>query len=598
MKKIIKSSKPRSLYLQLMRPMSLFILFQLVIVAILCVWLVIWFTGRDMMRNASDEAECATKELEKYAALPSLIDYWYEHRDTMVKVYDSQPLDLMEAEFRHSYSGMGKLADLSCEIFESLSPEGQELFARIAYGRLSEGFDRIKSSFEPMYLFSYIVKDDKLYFLVTGITENELRISQGGEIWELGVVMDYRHGSWKNLDALIRGDEFAESERYHIDLDSLKEGAMSTRPIYENGKIKAFVSCAESYGDIIHASIIISAALVVLILLTYIIMITWIVNMIKRKVVAPIGKEEAAIRNYMETKNAESTVKALDEIRSGNELETLAVSFSSMIVDLHNHMEHIKKITAEKERIGAELSVARNIQADMLPRDFPEREEFDLFAGMYPAKEVAGDFYDFFFIDEDHLALVIGDVSGKSVPAALFMATSRTVIKNSALTVKGGPANILKYANDALCDGNEENMFVTIWMAIIDIRTGHVVTVNAGHEHPVFKRGDSPYELDVYPHNPSLGIVPGFAKYKEREYDLVPGDCIFVYTDGIPEAQNPDGGFFGSERLVEVLNQTPDLSAGDTIEGMYGNIVDFERGAEQFDDITMLCFRYFGVNQD
>ena len=515
----------------------------------------------------------------------------------MRKIYDDETLNEMEAELRMRNPGIGKLANVTGETYAALSEEDRRIFAEIAYGRICEAFSLIKNSFDPMYVFSFIIMDDRLFILATGVTDSELRISQGGEIWELGVIIDYVPGIWENIDGLLNGDAYVEEERYHVDLDNLRNGAMATEPVYVDGKLTAFVSSAESYTDILYGSLLIVLAVVGLIIVSFLVLTRLIMNMIKKKVVIPIKKEENAIRDYMDNKDSSNTVKILDEIKSANEVETLAHSFSAMITELDNHVEHIKQITAERERISAELSVANRIQADMLPRDFPEEDTFDLYAVMHPAKEVAGDFYDFFFTDEDHLVLVIGDVSGKSVPAALFMANSRTVIKNIALTGVR-PSEIMRYANDALCDGNDENMFVTIWLAMIDLRNGHAVTVNAGHEHPMVLRRESGYEMHVYSHNAVLGVLPMMNEYTEIEYDLGNGDGFFVYTDGIPEAQNDKGEFFEGDRIVSGLNSFKSSTAKDTVDGMYEKVVEFENGTEQFDDITMLCFRYFGGRKD
>lgn len=595
LKKDMEVRRTSSLYLQLIKPLVLVLLITQFVTAFICAWMVIYFTGRRMMENASNQAECAAAEMEKYAALPSLVEYWSEHANDMQKVYDDSTLSEMEAGFRLKNPGLGKLAEVTRETYEELSEEDQGLFAEIAYGRICESFSNLKRSFEPMYIFSFIIRDDKLLILTTGITDSELRISQGGEIWEVGVITDYVPGIWENVDGLLKGEK--KDERYHVDLDSLENGAMATEPIYVNGELTAFVSSAESYSGIVHGSILIVLAVVVLVLVSFLVLTRLIMNMIKKKVVIPIKKEENAIRDYMDNKDSSNTVKILDEIRSGNEVETLAHSFSAMITELDNHVEHIKQITAERERISAELSVANRIQADMLPRNFPEEDTFDLYAVMHPAKEVAGDFYDFFFTDEDHLVLVIGDVSGKSVPAALFMANSRTVIKNIALTGVR-PSEIMRYANDALCDGNDENMFVTIWLAMIDLRNGHAVTVNAGHEHPMVLRRESGYEMHVYSHNAVLGVLPSMNEYTEIEYDLENGDGFFVYTDGIPEAQNDKGEFFEGDRIVSGLNSLKNSTAKDTVTGIYEQVVEFENGTEQFDDITMLCFRYFGGRKD
>ena len=257
-----------------------------------------------------------------------------------------------------------------------------------------------------------------------------------------------------------------------------------------------------------------------------------------------------------------------------------------------------KKAEQEKERIGAELNVATQIQADMLPSifpAFPDRKELDIYATMDPAKEVGGDFYDFFFADDDHLALIIADVSGKGVPAALFMVIAKTLIKNLTQASESmSPAEILSDVNNSLCEGNEAGLFVTVWMAIIDIKTGKGKAVNAGHEHPAIRRKDGKYEMIKYPHLPALAIMEGI-KYKDREFELNPGDSIFVYTDGVDEATNISEELFGEERTLKALNSDP-AAAPDVLLGNVKKAIDeFVGDAPQFDDITMLGFTYFGI---
>ena len=282
-------------------------------------------------------------------------------------------------------------------------------------------------------------------------------------------------------------------------------------------------------------------------------------------------------------------------IQTGDELENLTGVMAGMEQDLAEYEEGIKRATAEKERIRTELDLASRIQFDALPSvfpPFPDRKEFELFASMDPAKEVGGDFYDFFLIDDDHLALVIADVSGKGIPAALFMMVSKSLIKNQLLS-GCDPAQALTHANIQLCDGNTSSSFVTVWLAVLQISTGKVKACNAGHENPCLRCSKEPYELLKYKHNVSVGVIEN-AVYQNREFELRPGDSLFVYTDGVPEAQDAEGGMFGEARLLETLNRNPDASSEALVGSMRKAINEFVKDAPQFDDITMLAFRYNG----
>ena len=279
-----------------------------------------------------------------------------------------------------------------------------------------------------------------------------------------------------------------------------------------------------------------------------------------------------------------------------DEIGDLAITFNEMASALKQYITDLTLVTAEKERIGAELNVATQIQADMLPRifpAFPDRMEFDLFASMAPAKEVGGDFYDFFLIDDDHVGLVMADVSGKGVPAALFMVIAKTLIKNQMLLGKG-PAEVLSNVNEQLCEGNEEELFVTVWLAVIEISTGKGLAANAGHEHPAIRRAGGKYELVVYRHSPAVATMEGI-RFREHPFELYPGDSLFVYTDGVPEATNANNEMFGTDRMLDALNRDPDATSKDLLSTVRKDVDAFVGAAPQFDDITMLGFCYTGA---
>jgi len=244
-------------------------------------------------------------------------------------------------------------------------------------------------------------------------------------------------------------------------------------------------------------------------------------------------------------------------------------------------------------RIESELNLATRIQTSMLPSifpPFPERSEIDIYAGMDPAKEVGGDFYDFFLIDDDHLCLVMADVSGKGVPAALFMMASKIILANNAMIGKS-PAQILTDTNAAICSNNRAEMFVTVWLGILEISTGKLTAANAGHEYPVIKHPDGKFDMLKDKHGFVIGGMEG-AKYKEYEVMLKPGSKLFLYTDGVPEATNAHGEMFGTERMINALNDDPDASPSSVLKNIRRSVDAFVDGAEQFDDLTMLCFEY------
>lgn len=259
--------------------------------------------------------------------------------------------------------------------------------------------------------------------------------------------------------------------------------------------------------------------------------------------------------------------------------------------------QHEKDI--KSARIESELNLASNIQADMLPNiypAFPDRSEFDIYATMDPAKEVGGDFYDYFLIDNDHLCMVMADVSGKGVPAALFMMASKIILANNAMSGKS-PAQILTDTNAAICSNNREEMFVTVWLGILEISTGKLTAANAGHEYPVVKHANGNYELFKDKHGFVIGGMSGM-KYKDYELVLEPGSKLFLYTDGVPEATDADKQLFGTERMLDSLNKNPDATCEQMLKNMRAAVDEFVKQAEQFDDLTMLCMEYRGEKND
>ncbi len=284
-----------------------------------------------------------------------------------------------------------------------------------------------------------------------------------------------------------------------------------------------------------------------------------------------------------------------DDLRTGDEIEVLAESFAMLSQKTVEYIGQVERVTAEKERIGTELALATRIQADMLPNiypAFPERNDFDIYASMDPAKEVGGDFYDYFLVDDDHLCFTIADVSGKGVPAALFMMASRIILANQAQMGKS-PAQILTDTNAAICSNNREEMFVTVWLGILNLRTGKLVAANAGHEYPVLKKPEGYFEMVKDKHGFVIGGMDG-VRYKEYELQIEPGAKLFVYTDGVAEATNAEKELFGTDRMIEALNRNPSVPPKEILQNVQAAVDEFVKDAEQFDDLTMLCLEYKG----
>ncbi len=317
--------------------------------------------------------------------------------------------------------------------------------------------------------------------------------------------------------------------------------------------------------------------------------------MFSKKLTVPINKITKQVGSisgdnfYFEMDNA---------YRTEDEIEVLAGAFQELSDKTRDYIKEITEITSEKERIEAELNVAQRIQADMLPKIFPifpDRKEFDLYATMDPAKEVGGDFYDMFLIDDDHLCLVVGDVSGKGVPAALFMVISKTMLKNRA-QMGGKPSEILAEVNNSLCEGNDEMMFVTVWLGILTISTGELIQASAGHEYPVIRKRGGDYELIETENGMVMGAMDGMV-YEDLTFNLKEGDCFFMYTDGLPEATNAQDERLENDRMMNAINKHKDEELSEQLKGIRQEVDAFVKEAPQFDDLTMLIIRYNGPDK-
>lgn len=326
-----------------------------------------------------------------------------------------------------------------------------------------------------------------------------------------------------------------------------------------------------------------------------IVLILWL----NRRLIHPLKSLQNSAVDFV-SKASGDDVESLNfedpNIKTQDEIQSLSNALVTMASDTKQYMQKLIHETAERERISADLNVAAQIQSDMLPHVFPQRDDIDLYASMNPAKEVGGDFYDFFFIDDDHLALVIADVSGKGVPASLFMVIAKTIIKNRALSGNiPSPAQILHDANNQLCEGNEAGLFVTAWLGILDLNTGIVTAANAGHEFPAVRQPGKNFELVQDKHGLVLAGFEG-SIYTDYEIKLEKGATLFVYTDGVPEATNGANELFEFERTVQALNINPDASPKELLDVVRGEVDKFVGDAPQFDDLTMLAIKYNGRN--
>ena len=481
--------------------------------------------------------------------------------------------------------------------------DADELDRYYETGEMDERYYEIQS-----FISDLVASNDVEYLYVVrphgvGVTflfDSDMETGESGEYEDggycaLGTYVDLVGGFADNLDRLLAGLDVEPIVQRDASYGWLMTAM--TPVLHEDGTMAGYVMADISMNDVMNTRQTFLITLVGLLAAVAAVFLVTFLFILRRMVLHPIDLLTQATGDFIQSNEEElaagtATVN-VPPIRTGDEVELLADSFRKIEEDMISYIREFMKATAEKERIGAELNVATQIQADMLPRifpAFPERQEFEVYATMNPAKEVGGDFYDFFLVDDDHLAVVIADVSGKGVPAALFMVIAKTLIKNHAQN-KETPGEVFTQTNAQLCEGNDAGLFVTAWMGVLEISTGKFVYVNAGHNPPLLKRAGGQYEW--------LKSRPGFVlagmegiRYRENTLELMPGDTLYLYTDGVTEATSSAQELYGEERLQAALNEASELPVSQLLPRIKNCIDTFVGDAEQFDDITMLGLQY------
>ena len=462
------------------------------------------------------------------------------------------------------------------------------------YTRVYDMLDRICN--RSSATFVYVIQPDISDYGHITFLFSTMKAGQGYQHYEFGYLRettndDYRRKYQKlyegesERELVVRDRGYIETDPHITAMVPLKGG---------DGKTKAILCVQYQMATIIGVrNSFVKKVLITMILVALAVSIGQ-VTYLGRRLLHPlqiITKEASrfASENEMRDEKLSSVIKNRDEIGQ------LARAIDQMEEQIQSYVEKITSITAEEEKMRTELSLAARIQLEALPGTFPafpDRNEFDIYASMKPAKDVGGDFYDFFLVDDDHLCLVIADVSGKGIPAALFMMVSRTILANIAM-MGMSPKEVLEKANEAICANNKEEMFVTVWLGILEISTGKVTAANAGHEYPVLKKPDQDFEILIDKHGFVLGGMEE-VKYREYEFDMEPGSKLFLYTDGLPEATDNEQNMFGVELMMDALNESLNLSTKEILDHMKGRVDGFVGSAPQFDDLTMLCIEYFG----
>lgn len=526
---------------------------------------------------------------------------WFAQHTKEVQIPKDFEADLPRAKdeftnyIKSNYPGKIFGVDLS---FEDLDFTAQRLYVIYRFDYWFSVFFQAKDAFNLSYVY-FIYPEDTSKFTMNYMFDPTM-----------GIISDDKGREILFLGDIVYEDPAIHANMWHAwnskDSDSLTFDTLNNEFGYVytycnalelNGE-KVGLICAEISVERVNSDILKSVLQQVGISFIVLVVSTFLMYLfIKSKILTRIMRLEKNIDSYSQDKNVSISHVIKEQRGQDDEIGSLSDKFAGMISELDIYMKNLQSITAEKERITTELNVATTIQADMLPRifpRFPDVREYVIYATMNPAKEVGGDFYDFFMIDKTHVALVIADVSGKGVPAALFMVIAKTLVKNR-LQMGEEPSKALANVNEQLCEGNEAGLFVTVWAGVVDLETGHVVQANAGHEYPAICRKDGNFELVKTKHSPAVATLEGM-RFKQDDFDLHPGDTLFVYTDGVTEATNSKDELFGEERLTQTLNKYKDLMPSDLLPAVRKDIDEFVGDAPQFDDITMLGFRFYGFN--
>ena len=476
------------------------------------------------------------------------------------------------------------------------------------YEKFRSELNKIKDCSDIEYLYAIYFDDINdifsLHYAINAKTQEEL--SSGRPLSEIYSYMGKpcEQGAFADDTLLILQKAVKEKKRTIGTLDGYSDeyGHMLNgyHVIYDSNDNAVGLICVEIDINMINKCVhrYINLVIITAFVLTVITIILYLFY-IRHRLIKPIlsieKSSEAFVKQIHDNVAPEDLIYENVRISSGKELNLLADNVKSLADSVASYMSNLKTVTAEKERISAELNMAAAIQQSVLPHKFPpfpDRKEFELFASMTPAREVGGDFYDFFLIDEDHLGIVMADVSGKGVPAALFMMVSKVIIQSCAM-LGSSAGETLSRTNEAISSNNQEGMFVTVWFGILEISTGRITAANAGHEFPAIMRAGSGFELFKDKHEFVVGGMAGI-KYSEYEITLEPGDKLFLYTDGVPEATDNEKKMFGTDRMISALNENNDASPEEITDNVRNAVNKFVKDAEQFDDLTMLCLKYNG----
>ena len=468
--------------------------------------------------------------------------------------------------------------------------DGDKAEEYLKTGKTDEYYDAMLQTMQAMvdtaglrYLYVFVPEDDGIRYIWDAQADDDSRPLR--DIW-------YYDGTYPK-DTVFEVFETGEDRFDTYNYGDMYLAAAIAPLRNSKGEIVAVVE-----SDILMPHIQSSAVNLIISILLYmfiIMVITMVVfySFVRRRIIGPLLKLNAASISLID--GLADDKELVIDVHTGDEIETVARSFENMHRRLHDYIEENTRNELEKQRVVTELDLATKLQAEMLPSKFPafpDRNEFLIYADMTPAKEVGGDFYDFFFIDHDHLAIIMADVSGKGIPAAMFMMMAKSLLKSRVIT-GGDPGEMLHDVNNMICSNNPEMMFVTVWLGILNTATGVLSASNAGHEKPLLYHKGGQFEVVDDQHGAIVGLKKDL-QFPKYDLQLEPGSKVLVYTDGVPEATDANEEQFGMDRLLHAVNSKYDGRPEDILMVVDRDVYLFLDDAEQFDDITMLCIEYFG----
>ena len=559
------------------------------------------FSIRQQMLYFRQTAEYSVRDFVQLMEnlLPSdwLLEYWYEHPKelSLVERTDIEEYQEVYDSLDEKYGGPWEFLEPESEI-KTLGQEEQEAIAKFFYDELRN--------------YSLVSQEE-----FRGVLEGP--IIGGGRIGETPIVYfcgseDYSFEPGKTLHIpgkqleQVSSTSLYENSAFDTDLPTMQVEAEA------GGRVKKLsgVACRITAGDDSLVSFVmigvdeahlksqITGSIICMIGID--VLISALLGLAFMKILyglilQPVTRIQKGLAVYVKNGDTDEVVKTMESIQAGNEIGRLAGDIGNMVREMEVQVRARQQLEDRHEKMAAELENAAKIQMSMLPRSFPDRfgnHRLELYASIEPAREVGGDLYDFFMIDQDRLVLVIADVSGKSIPAALFMMEAKTLIREIAH--QDIPIDrIMERVNNGLCAFNEEELFITTWMMIVNLATGKALEVNAGHTQPALCRSRGHYRMVRNEHDLPLGIMENMP-FTVHEWQLEPGDRIFVYTDGINEAENISGEQFGTDRLLAALNEKRHAPQKEALAFVAESVHRFTGDIPQTDDMTILGMTFFG----